>query len=136
MAMQCIAPMVLLVVALPAYAQDAAIQRELLRRQQQSDTFTLQLRHSQQSVISQDGPAMHAQHLWDRQRLENLEAQQLQSATQPLSADPEVARQLQPYQRQRAADERLLVLPPPVVMQAPSVGPRDAARGLLVPKGY
>jgi hypothetical protein len=68
---------------------------------------------------------MEMRQLWERQRLENLSAQQLQTATQPFSADPGIAQQLQPYQRQRAADERLLILPPPVVRQAPGQRPEE-----------
>jgi hypothetical protein len=34
---------------------------------------------------------------------------------QPLSADPEVARQLRPYERMRMAEQHVLQLPPPVV---------------------
>jgi hypothetical protein len=117
-----------------ASAQDNGIQRELLLRQQQSDAFTLQLRQSQERVFSSAGPAMDARHLSERHRLEEMSAQQLHSATQALSADPEIARQLQPYQRQRAADERLLVLPPPVVRQA--TGPEDTPRPLPVPNPY
>src|SRR5688572_23687079 len=34
---------------------------------------------------------------------------------QPLNADPEVARQLRPYERMRLAGQHVLQLPPPVV---------------------
>jgi len=119
-----------------AAAHGDGFQRELLLRQQQSDAFTLQLRQSQETLFSRGGPGMESRHLWERQRLDNLGAQQLQSAIQPLSADPEIARQLQPYQRQRAADERLLILPPPVVRQVPGQRPEHMARPLPVPMGY
>jgi hypothetical protein len=42
----------------------------------------------------------------------------LLDAARPLHPDPEIARQLQPYQRQRMADERALILPPPTVTRA------------------
>jgi hypothetical protein len=39
---------------------------------------------------------------------------------QPLSADPEVARQLRPYERLRAAGDNVLQLPPPRVQERKS----------------
>jgi hypothetical protein len=36
---------------------------------------------------------------------------------QPLNADPEVARQLRPYERMRMAEQHVLQLPPPVVRE-------------------
>jgi hypothetical protein len=45
-----------------------------------------------------------------------------------------VARQLQPYQRQRMADERALILPPPVV-QAPRAAEKPAFSPLPLPGG-
>jgi hypothetical protein len=36
---------------------------------------------------------------------------------QPLNADPEVARQLRPYERMRTAQTHVLRLPPPVVLK-------------------
>lgn len=41
---------------------------------------------------------------------------------QPLHADPELARQLRPYERMKLAEERefILRLPPPVVRQRPA----------------
>lgn len=121
-----------LLAAGPAPAHDQAVQRELLLRQQQSDAFALQLRQSQERLGagSRGGAEMEARQLWERQGLENLSAQQLQSATQPLSADPAIARHLQLYQRERAADERLLILPPPVVRQAPVPRPEEKPRPL------
>jgi len=127
---------VVLFSAVSAAAHGDGFQRELLQRQQQSDAFTLQLRQSQETLFSRGGAGMESRHLWERQRLDYLGAQQLQSAIQPLSADPEIARQLQPYQRQRAAEERQLLLPPPVVRQAPGPRPEHVARPLPVPMGY
>jgi hypothetical protein len=69
------------------------IQRALIQRDQQSAEFA------------------------DR-RLESLHARQLQELARP-TVPPELA----PYQRQRMADERVLVLPPPVVRVRPDEKP-------------
>jgi hypothetical protein len=87
-------------------ANDQEIQRALIQRDQQSAEFAAGVRGGDRASLE----ALHA-----RQRLE--------VATQPLHPDPEVARQLQPYQRQRMADERTLVLPPPVVQASPPERP-------------
>jgi hypothetical protein len=79
-------------------ANDQEIQRALIQRDQQSAEFAAGVRGG-------DRAAMEALH----------ERQRLAVTTQPLHPDPAVARQLEPYQRQKMADERMLVLPPPVV---------------------
>ena len=71
------------------------IQRSVIQRDQQSAEFAARVRGENTS------------------RLEQLHARQLSDVYRPLHADPEIARQLQPYQRQQMADERTLVLPPP-----------------------
>ena len=84
--------------ALPCQANDTEIQRALVQRDQQSAAFAAGVRGA------------------DRASLDALHARQLtEIGTQPLHPDPAVARQLQPYQRQKMSDERALVLPPPVV---------------------
>ena len=84
--------------SLPCQANDQEIQRALIQRDQQSAEFAAGVRGG------------------DRAALEALHARQLREvATQPLHPDPAVARQLEPYQRQKMSDERALVLPPPVV---------------------
>jgi hypothetical protein len=66
----------------------------------------------------------------DRASLEALHARQrLEITTQSLHPDPAVARQLEPYQRQRMADERTLILPPPVVQA------KDPEKPLPLPGG-
>jgi hypothetical protein len=85
-------------VALHCLANDQEIQRALIQRDQQSAEFAAGVRGGDRASLE----ALHA-----RQRLE--------VTTQSLHPDPAVARQLEPYQRQRMADERTLVLPPPVV---------------------
>ena len=99
--------------ALPCQANDTEIQRALVQRDQQSAAFAAGVRGG------------------DRASLDALHARQLtEIGTQPLHPDPAVARQLQPYQRQRMADERALVLPPPVIQSA-----RTAGKPLPLPGG-
>jgi hypothetical protein len=79
-------------------ANDHEIQRALIQRDQQSAEFAAGVRGGDRASLE----ALHA-----RQRLE--------VTTQALHPDPAVARQLEPYQRQKMADERALVLSPPVL---------------------
>lgn len=85
--------------AAACFAQEQEIQRALIQRDQQSAEFAAGVRAST-----------------DLGRLQVLHAQQLREAAMPLDRDPPIARQLHPYQRQKMADERALVLPPPVTM--------------------
>ena len=87
-------------VALSGLANDREIQRALIQRDQQSAEFAAGVRGGDRASLE----ALHAR-------------QQLEVTTQPLHPDPAVARQLEPYQRQRMADERALVLPPPVMQK-------------------
>jgi hypothetical protein len=87
-------------------ANDQEIQRALIQRDQQSAEFAAGVRGGDRASLE----ALHA-----RQRLE--------VTTQALHPDPAVARQLEPYQRQKMADERALVLPPPVVAVRPAEKP-------------
>jgi hypothetical protein len=88
--------------ALPCQANDQEIQRAIVQRDQQSASFAAGVR---------GGP--------DRATLDALHARQLNEVTTPpLHPDPAVARQMQPYQRQKMADERALVLPPPVIQSS------------------
>ena len=82
-------------------ANDQEIQRALIQRDQQSAEFAAGVRGGDRASLE----ALHA-----RQRLE--------VTTQSLHPDPAVARQLEPYQRQKMADERTLVLPPPVIQKS------------------
>ena len=97
----------------PAIAQEKEIQRALIQRDQQSAEFAAGVRGGDRASLE----ALHA-----RQRLE--------VTTQPLHPDPAVARQLEPYQRQRMADERTLVLPPPVIQEL-----KEPERPLPLPGG-
>lgn len=102
-------------VALPAFGQEQAIQRELLMRQQQSDAFALQLRQSQQQLQIPPGDfrrraELEAAQLQQRQDLENLGARQL------IEAGRDTPPELRPYDRSRLDGERrqFLSLPEPV----------------------
>jgi len=103
--------------ALPCRANDQEIQRALIQRDQQSAEFAAGVRGG------------------DRAALEALHARQLRDVTtQPLHPDPAVARQLEPYQRQKMSDERALVLPPPAVYSA-KPAERPATSPLPLPGG-
>lgn len=99
----------LLAAASTAPAQDPetqrAVQRALIQRDQQSAEFAAAVRGA------------------DVSRLQQLHAIQLRDAGMPLNPDPVVARELLPYERQRAADERTLFLSAPVVRAKPDDQP-------------
>ena len=79
--------------ALPSAAQEIEIQRSVIQRDQQSAEFAARVRGA------------------DTSRLEQLHARQLAEVqAQPLQTE------LRAYQRQKMADERTLVLPPPVTL--------------------
>lgn len=87
----------LLVLALPAFAQEQEVQRALMERDQRTVEFAARLR---------DAP------LIELQRLENT------AARQQLEARTDLPPELRPYEREQAAKEAegfVLRLPPPVV---------------------
>ena len=101
----------LLLVSLPLAAQDQAIQRELIQRQQQSEAFNLQLQQSLQRANVPPGDAMkrmemETRHLGQRQDLENVSARQL------LEVKADTPQELRPYERTRAQQERLIFSAP------------------------
>jgi hypothetical protein len=98
--------LLLVVVTVPAFAQEQEVQRALIERDQRTVEFALRLRQSQESPQPAPGDERHMR---ERQALENLGEQQLQSVQKELPLE------LRAYERQRAADERILRLPPPVV---------------------
>jgi hypothetical protein len=77
-----------LAVAAPAAAQQREMNRAVIERDQQSAEFAARLRGQ------------------DTRALENLHARQLREALVPLSPNPDIARQLLPYQRGIMAQER------------------------------
>ena len=91
--------LILLVFAVPAHAQEQDIQRALIQRDQQSASFALQLRQSQQKDTSN--------HLAERHWFDNLSAWLIRSV------GLDTPQELRPYERQKAADERLLQFAPP-----------------------
>ena len=93
----------LLLVALPALAQEQDVQRALMQRDQQTAEFAARLSGAP---------------LAERQRLENLSAQQL------LGVAKDLPQELRPYERQQAAREHILALPPPLVRAAAAEKPR------------
>lgn len=105
------AAIALLLLASPALAQDQAIQRELIQRQQQSDQFNLQLRQSiEASKIPPADAArrmeVETRQLGERQRLEELGDRQLRD----VPAD--TPQELRPQERMKIEQEqRLLVVP-------------------------
>ncbi len=108
-------PMALLAgtLAINCLANDQEIQRAIIQRDQQSAEFAAGVRGGDRASLE----ALHA-----RQRLE--------VTTQSLHPDPAVARQLEPYQRQRMAAERTLVLPPPLIQEL-----KEPERPLPLPGG-
>ena len=99
--------------AAPASAQDQNVQRDLIQRQQQSDEFSQQLRQSVERAKVPPGDLKSQQkietrQLEERQRLENLDQQQLQRAGQP-GTPPE----FRPQERSRMQQERQLLVEPP-----------------------
>jgi hypothetical protein len=104
--MKHLAMILLYFVPFAGMAQEQEIQRALIQRDQQSAEFAARVRDSQESAS-----------------LQQLHARQLLDAGRPLHPDPEIARQLRPYQRQQMAEERELRLPPPVELTRPDLRP-------------
>ena len=109
----CVLGLTLAAAAFGALAQEQEIQRALIQRDLQSAEFAARVRGA------------------DTTRLEQLHSQQLRDAGRPLDPDPRVARELKPYERQRMADERVLILPPPVVRTPPA--PESEPRPITLP---
>jgi len=116
-------PALFLLAVAPSLAQDAEIQKQLIRRQQQSDEFLLQLRQSQEAVKLPPGDLKARQELesrqtGERQRLEAVSERQLREVK------PDMPQELRPIERQRAADERApLTIPSGGIVQ-PEESPR------------
>jgi multidrug resistance efflux pump len=91
--------------AFAVLAQDQDVQRQLIQRQQQSDSFTLQLRQSQERLQLAPGDLqrrqeLEARQLGERQRLDAVSERQLRDVK------VDTPQELRPIERQRAADER------------------------------
>jgi len=102
-------PLLMLVLSPLALAQDQAIQRELMQRQQQSEAFSLQLRQSQE--LQKAPPAKRAlvesRQLTERQQLENTGERQIREVR------PDTPPNLRAYERHKAEEERRPLLAPP-----------------------
>ena len=103
--------LILLVLAAPALAQEQAAQRELIRRQQQSDAFALQLGQSQQLLKVAPGnfklrQEIESRHLGEQQHLENISERQLRDV------NPDTPQELRPYERQKLEQERRPITEP------------------------
>ena len=103
---------VLAALAAPTWAQqDQAVQRELMRRQQQSDAFVQQLHQSQQLLKVAPGDlesrrVLESRQFGERQRFEQASDQQLRDVR------PDLPQELRPYERLKADEERRpLVVP-------------------------
>lgn len=110
MSVRCLA-VLLALFAVPALAQDQAVQRELMRRQQQSEAFTQQLQQSQQLLNVPPGDlagrrALESRQFGERQRLEQTSEQQLRDVR------PDLPQDLRPYERLKAEEERRLLIVP------------------------
>jgi hypothetical protein len=98
--------------AAPAWAQqDQAVQRELMRRQQQSDAFVQQLHQSQQLLNVPPADLgrrreLESRQFSERQRLEQASDQQLRDVR------PDLPHDLRPYERLKAEEERRLLVVP------------------------
>ena len=103
---------VLAALATPTWAQqDQAVQRELMRRQQQSDAFVQQLHQSQQLLKVAPGDfgarrELESRQFGERQRLEQASDQQLRDVR------PDLPQELRPYERLKAEEERRLLVVP------------------------
>jgi hypothetical protein len=111
--------MALLAMAAACFADDQgqAIQRALIQRDQQSAEFAAQVRGQ------------------DVGRLQQLHANQQRDASLPVNPDPQINQQMQPYQRERMAQERELVFPPPVVLNSKPAEPPAPPQPLPLPGG-
>jgi multidrug resistance efflux pump len=95
----------------PAFAQEPAVQRELILRQQQSDAFVQQLHQSQQLLKLAPGDferrrELESRQFGERQRLEQTNEQQLRDIR------PDLPPELRPYERQKAQEERRPLIAP------------------------
>jgi len=91
--------------------QDQAVQRELMRRDQQSEAFVQQLQQSQQLLGVPSGDLtrrreLESRQFGERQRLGQASEQQLRDVR------PELAPQLRPYERLKAEEERRPLVAP------------------------
>jgi hypothetical protein len=118
-----------LLCAAPAFAQDQGIQRQLIERQQRTDTFNQQMRQSQEALRAPPGARgeLDARQFSERQRLDNLNDQQLRD----VKPDGQIQPELRAYERQKADMERQPFRGP--VMEVP-VRPVPKVEPILPPQ--
>ena len=115
-----------LLLALPGIvpAQSRETERALLERQQQSDTFSLQLRQSQSvlAVPASERPDLDARYLGQRQAQDQLHDAQLREVVQ----QPEAMRAgaSERYERDRRSQEVGVATPPQRARPDPDAGVR------------
>ena len=109
------------------------MQKALIERQQRTDAFNLQMKQSQEALRASPGDrqALDARQFSDRQRLDNLNDQQLRD----VKADAQIQSELRPYERQKLDMEREPFRGPVVVVPAtptpgaePILPPQDGVR--------
>jgi len=105
-----------------AHAQDAAVQRELLLRQQQQDTFSQQLRQSVERAKLPPGDLRRQQELEARQLSERQRLEQA-SDRQRLEVRPDAPETLGPYELWKAEQERR-----PLVAPVETTAPQQPAQ--------
>jgi hypothetical protein len=133
------AALLLLLFAAPAIAlaqaQDPAIQKLLIERQQRTDAFNLQLKQSQDALKAApaDRQSLDARQFSERQRLDNLSEQQLRDVQ---AATPQAL----PHERSKADMERqpfrspIFELPVPPAPKAPPLLPPQEGIRLEAPR--
>jgi hypothetical protein len=96
--------LLLLLWAAPALSQDQGIQKELIQRQQRTDSFNQQLQQSQEALKAPPGARgeLEARQFSERQRLNNLNDRQLRD----VRPDEQIRPELRAYERQKADMER------------------------------
>ena len=110
-------------------AQDAGIQKQLIERQQRTDSFSQQMHQSQEALKAPPGARgeLEARQFSDRQRLHNLSDQQLRD----VKPDSQLQQDLRPYERQKADMERAPFRGP--IMEVP-VRPVPKVEPILPPQ--
>ncbi|HEY6966629.1 MAG TPA: hypothetical protein VI229_04100 [Burkholderiales bacterium] len=106
------------------------MQKALIERQQRTDAFNLQMKQSQDALQAApaDRQSLDARQFSDRQRLDNLNEQQLRD----VKSDAQIQPELRPYERQKLDLERQPFRGPVVVVPAK---PAPKTEPILPPHG-
>jgi len=95
----------LALLAIPAFAQDQGIQRELMLRQQNTEAFQLQLHQSQERLQVAPGD-LRRQQEFDARQFSERQRFDAVSDRQRGEIRADTPQELRPYELQKAADER------------------------------